>query len=349
MAADIYNLMAEAWTRIGPRIISDEDELRARLARRRSPMYARPPRPFCAVIRANDLRIHPNSAPIYPTDALDPADPGQHNVTLDSAVLRLLTQCINVPHPGLQAPKLAALLGISVFGIHKLIKNRILLARYLPNLGGKHGHPVPLVHTRGDFDPCACGYHRRGPERLWDELRRELPSHIPDDLTFTLTRVPQMHHVRSRTDFNGWRWLCPGCNRTANTLYLPLDLPDFADLHKIPVPPDELALTPHHPQMLACSTCHRIFKFSARSPQTQNICWNHAILHLSGGLLYGDEVNRPDWMKIAPAKTRYHLERDPDHEAHEAERLKRERFMRKFDSQPIWVNGKLNPLFNQDD
>src|SRR5207302_1418593 len=41
----------------------------------------------------------------------------------------------------------------------------------------------------------------------------------------------------------------------------------------------------------ACDKCHRIKRFSRCDPNA----WNEAVTYLSAGLLYGREVQRPDW------------------------------------------------------
>jgi hypothetical protein len=145
----------------------------------------------------------------------------------------------------------------------------------------------------------------------------------------------------------GWRWLCPGCHRRAQSLYLPLDLPDFALLNNIPLPPEELELSPFRPPTLACRSCHRLLGFSGATPANLASAWSHAIRYLSAGMLYGKEVQRPEWLKVAPSKVRHFLERDPEYFAHEVDRRQREEFDVKADSSPMWVKGKFNPIFKE--
>ena len=129
---------------------------------------------------------------------------------------------------------------------------------------------------------------------------------------------------------------------------MPLDPPDFAALHRIPIPEDEAALTLSRPRTLACQGCHSVCSPSGVDDHALRMLWRHAILHLSGGLLYGREVERPGWMQVGPAMARRYRERDPEHEKNEADRLRRERFTRAFDSGPLYINGKLNPIFDED-
>jgi DNA-binding CsgD family transcriptional regulator len=103
--------------------------------------------------------------------------------------------------------------------------------------------------------------------------------------------------------FTGWKWKCPICGRTASMLYLPIRA------REIELTKDEVRRTKDeeqttegdagnsssfipHPSSFACGRCHRIEFVKRRSAGET---WNHLISHLSGGLLYGREVPRPQW------------------------------------------------------
>jgi DNA-binding NarL/FixJ family response regulator len=65
-------------------------------------------------------------------------------------------------------------------------------------------------------------------------------------------------------------------------------------------------LCPHpsalSPSSFACATCHNIRTVSP----IENIYWNYLITHLSGGLLYGREVPKPQWFNdFATRKREY--------------------------------------------
>jgi hypothetical protein len=218
--------------------------------------------------------------------------------------------------------------------------------RYIPLLGGKRGHPIPVVHTRGEFDPCGSGVRQLGAERTWDGLLRDVPASIPHGLEFEVSRIP--HYFKGWGGrFTGWRWLCPACRKDVRSLLLPLTLPDFALLNKIPIPAEELEFSPTRPLAMACEACHRCRQFSGRNEACLAKSWQHTIRYLSTGMLYGDEVERPAWLRVAPSKVRHFLERDADYFAHEVDRRQREEFGVKLDSSPVWVKGKLNPIFNE--
>ena len=109
-------------------------------------------------------------------------------------------------------------------------------------------------------------------------------------------RGPAPSKSRGSLMFQGWRWLCPRCGRSASTIYLPLTHVNL--LANWPSACDELAragVPIHAPQpapSFACDTCHRP---RGRTP-TVGRFWNHLISVLSGGLLYGREVPRPPWL-----------------------------------------------------
>ncbi len=285
-------------------------------------------------------------AVICPTSATDEGREREHRVVLDSHLLKFLTTLVDIPAPGMDMHKAAGILGVAPSAMYRMIRDHRLGVRYIPGLGGQRGFPVPLVHTRGDFDPCGKGTRHLGAERMWDGLLGDVAAAIPEELESEVARVP-IHDKRRGGRFLGWRWLCPGCQRRAQSLYLPLDLPDFALLQKIPIPPDEAALTLRRPPALACRGCHGIMGFSGATRANLESAWSHAIRYLSSGMLYGKEVQRPEWLRIAPSKVRHFLERDADYFAHEVERRQREEFGVKVDSSPMWVNGRINPIFDE--
>lgn len=63
--------LREAWERVGPLVMGDLGELKARLGRRRTGALMAPPRAWCLAVRASDTRIHPYSAAIVPEYAFD--------------------------------------------------------------------------------------------------------------------------------------------------------------------------------------------------------------------------------------------------------------------------------------
>src|SRR5438445_11577186 len=84
---DMDRALFEAFSEVWPRLLKDPDELRARLARRRSSEMSRSPRAWCMAVRASDRRIEP-----YQTAAIiqyfRDREVEREEVRLDAAVVR---------------------------------------------------------------------------------------------------------------------------------------------------------------------------------------------------------------------------------------------------------------------
>jgi len=95
-------------------------------------------------------------------------------------------------------------------------------------------------------------------------------------------------------EFYGHRWQCPTCPRKTHILFLPLAQPNFLAGDLGPFEDDErfqdITFLPFK-RHFACRNCHHIFQPS----RMQYECWNQIVSYLTGGLLYGKEVPRPDW------------------------------------------------------
>jgi DNA-binding CsgD family transcriptional regulator len=118
-------------------------------------------------------------------------------------------------------------------------------------------------------------------------------------------RGPRERLARGSLQFLGWSWVCPGCGRTARTLYYPvhavsaLDLLGETDgsgraLAEMGI--ERIAEVDGYPKTVgtvACSRCHGVEFFST----VHNNGWNWLVMKVSGGLLYGREVKRPKWWK----------------------------------------------------
>jgi len=71
LGQELERNIREAWLRVRNEILTDPDELRRRLARRRMKSLTRPPRAWCVAIRASDRRITPAHWVIAPEHAMD--------------------------------------------------------------------------------------------------------------------------------------------------------------------------------------------------------------------------------------------------------------------------------------
>jgi hypothetical protein len=150
---DFEDCMRRAWAVVAPMLKANPDELKARLARRRSKMFLRPVRASCLAVRANDRRITPMTAAIVPDHAIDAQSPYhpcrliEHQVTLNKKTLIDLCRPVSIEPPGEPADIVAKRLGTTPAALHRLRANGTLEVHYVKGLWGRRGRPVPLVYT----------------------------------------------------------------------------------------------------------------------------------------------------------------------------------------------------------
>ena len=295
---DLDQAFADAWAKVGPMLRDDPDELKARLARRRSRMYLRPLRAFCLAVRASDLRINLARAIIVPEHAMDLGSewhPGrmiEHKVYLDKRVLREICRPVEIEPPGEPWYDVAKRLGCSPMGLRALRLNGTLRVHYIQGLSGRRGPATPLVYTPEALDPSALG--KRGPDPIWGCFWRYHAQWLPEDFEQALVRSPMYEVRHGRDQLWGWRWICPGCKRQVRTVYLPLRVPDWG-AHVGFKCDDEVDEAPEVNACFACMKCHGVINFS-RAGLRQS--WDQLVLHYSGGLMYGKEVKWPEWLKV---------------------------------------------------
>src|SRR6267142_2577054 len=149
---DIGLLIMEAWDKLRPRIVGDSDELNRRLARRRSATLMRPPRAWCLALRASDRRINPMHWIICPEHALDrdhelhPYEPIEHEVTIDTRVLRQFCRPVRTDSWGEEVADVARQLGVHRNTLNQARHANVFTERRIKGLGGKRGKPVPHIH-----------------------------------------------------------------------------------------------------------------------------------------------------------------------------------------------------------
>ena len=166
---DLEQSLCDAWRRIQPKLKSDPDELLRRLARRRTPTLTRPPRAWCLAIRASDRRINPATAIIVPDDAMDlPNDVSMdryqlHTVMLNARLVRKLTNPVYIERGGEEACEVARKLGVTLSSLHSARLHGTFRIRYIKNLGGKWGNPVPVLSCDDPLDPTGRFFGARTP------------------------------------------------------------------------------------------------------------------------------------------------------------------------------------------
>lgn len=179
---------------------------------------------------------------------------------------------------------------------------------------GKHGKPIPIVYAPSPLDVHM--QRGRAPDRVWGTLWQSKGEMLPDDFEMRAERVPRWQPWRNKTVMRGWDWRCPGraaanserveCGRLCRYLYAPLPLPTLAQSiceWALEMPEDSGLSGAWHPgitgdlqqdvgagrRSFACKQC-----WGVRNPSLLNhVGWNDFVTYISGGLLYGHEVERP--------------------------------------------------------
>lgn len=191
--------MWEAWEKVRPVLEGNPDELKARLARRRSRMYLRPLRAFCLAVRASDRRMTPGNTIMVPEDGAWPGRVDlwrEHEVTLDKRLLVELCRPVTLRPPGELVEDVARLLGMDPCSLAYLRKNGTLEVHYVKGLCGRRGKPVPLVYTPEMLDPSAWGKGR--PDPIWGGLWMYHAEWLPDDFEQAVARAPEWREFGGR-------------------------------------------------------------------------------------------------------------------------------------------------------
>lgn len=292
----------DAWALHGERILSSPLELEKRLARRRLKTLRRPLRGWCLTVRASDLRINPWTEIITSYHAADPEHPedyDDHEVTLTSETLRRLCRPFRIP-PGADWKEIAALLGCNKNNLVSARKRKLFHTVHYKNLGGQFGKPIPTLQYEHHLDPTAGRVAVRA-DPVWAGSYIQLADMVPDGIEQTILRVPNTIVTYGKPAHRGWFWICPACRQRVKLLYYPIkpfNLPEFLGMERLR---DEVDQVQPPPASFACVRCHGVRYYCRIDPNS----WGELIHHLSGGLLYGCEVTKPEWL-TKDRKRAYH-------------------------------------------
>jgi len=298
---DLDLAVIDAWNRLSPTILDNPAELQRRLARRRSATMRSPPRAMCLSVRASDRRLHTHAA-LLPEDAVDPDDldyPGYeaHDCTLDAHTVRTVCRAVQIPWPGWDWWHLAGAMGVHHETLRRAMRKGAIHVRRVTGLGGKpRSNPVPVVYLDHPLDPSSSNLWQP-PDPVWGAVWKTHADRVPDDLRQTLRRVPvEVEYPRQDGTvdlrFRGWRFICPGCGRPVRNVYYPLPVMDILTYFGIAVEPSEADAVAAPLPAFACVKCHKVRYFS----RVDRNSWNQLVTHLSAGLLYGHEVEKPAWL-----------------------------------------------------
>ena len=211
MGEELERNICEAWLRLRGKILSDPQELAGRLARRRNKSLTRPPRAWCVAIRASDRRITAAHWVISPEHAMDldhpghPYEPIEHEVTIQTHAIQ--RYCTPVSFSIAEAVDVARMLGVSNAMLLYARRRGRFFVDYEKGLGGKRGHPVPLISAnRQLFDPSQRDF--APPHPVW---RAQPRPHAPGRgvLRASPARSPEAPPPTSRSAAPSAAGRCP--------------------------------------------------------------------------------------------------------------------------------------------
>ncbi|MEM6258572.1 MAG: hypothetical protein AAGI37_09700 [Planctomycetota bacterium] len=180
-----------------------------------------------------------------------------------------------------------------------------LKVRYEPP--GRHnrrGREVPVVWSDHPLDPGAS--KGRPPAWWWGSMWTGLSEKIPSAFEQVVQRVPRLMPYPSQHGegeralrFRGWLWTCPCCGKAVPKLYAPLPvwtIGQYLGVEEglaveglsgewLPGVIDRWAGR----RRLKCRRCWRVRDGGAADLHG----WNEFVAYMSGGLLYGHEVEQP--------------------------------------------------------
>ena len=191
---DVRRAIETAWARVRDDLLADRDELRKRLVRRERPNLARPPREWCAAIRACDTRLRLPLAQLRPRQAIEKGREAPHHVRIDRDVIHAL--CAAVKVEGLTLDQAGGQLGTASKNLHHARVRGVFGNKYVEGLGGRWGRPRPVLLAKQPLDPCKRGFALA--DAAWSFAGRPCLSEVPGDFAQTLQRVPMFIEPRTR-------------------------------------------------------------------------------------------------------------------------------------------------------
>ena len=294
-------LLLESWYAVSEELRDKPWALGRRMERVGRKELRRPVRSWCVGLRASDSRI---GAHEWRTELQEHfAYKGKnHFVTLSGDRLRELCRPVRIKSPGVLVGEAAKLLGRDERTVWSWMgKGRLNVERSSVPGRTRMKHRVWC----GPMDPQADD--GRGPWEVWGTLWQSLWERIPAEYTQRVQRTTRLRMKReareeSQGHFCGWDWRCPGrllatgqylhCGRVCKKLWMPLPAWTIGDYLEgrtggvwEKMPRFELGRS-----RFACSKCWGM-RFDPVQSDPQE-AWNRFVSVISGGLLYGREVDR---------------------------------------------------------
>lgn len=295
------HLLIDSWYKVSEELKDKPWKLGRRMERVSRKELRRPVRAWCVGLRASDSRI---GAHEWRTELQGhfAAKGKNHFLTLTGERLRELCRPVRIDAPGATVPEAARLLGRDPRTVWSWMeKGRLNVERNSVPGRTRMKHRV----WGGPMDPQADD--GRGPWEVWGTLWQGLYERIPADYTQRVQRTTRLRFKRDDRNgepgqFRGWDWKCPGrvlatgqylkCSRVCKKLWLPLPAWTIGDYlgGRTGGVWEQLPRFEIGQSRFACSKCWGMRFDPVQSDPVE--AWNRFVSVISGGLLYGREVDR---------------------------------------------------------
>ncbi|MEM1109075.1 MAG: hypothetical protein AAGH99_10355 [Planctomycetota bacterium] len=292
-----------AWEEVRAKLAADPAARARRYERGLRSALRRPVRAWCVSVKASDTRIEHGA--MEDGEAAEACrERERHRVVLFGELVRHLVRPVEIDLPGLRYDVAAGRLGIDLRTIVDWMDKGWVESRR-EKVPGRRGLPTRFVFTRrGGIDVC----FPQGRDARWGTLWRGLWDRVPTGFEQTVERVPRLRPgacggvdsgEEGWRDFYGWDWVCPGrvladgteagCGRVCKKLVAPLPVWTIGRAISSDLP--EVPIADYEPERVrfACARCWNV----QHMPSDLNTAWNQLVTAISGGLLYGREVERP--------------------------------------------------------
>lgn len=308
---ELDTLLLHAWNRVSKQVRRDPMLALKRAQRRFCTSLWTPLRECCVVLRGSDTRINERSAWVEPHGAIDKHEP--HTVTLDGTLIRELTKPVMIDWPGVTLAEAAAMLGQTYCSLMNWKRKGVFEINTYPEFRFPDHRRRQYLWTPSPIDPN--NFQGRVPHSIWGTLWQWKWENVPKEYQLTVQRVPTTRRVRGRDQFRGWLFICPGrmnregehveCGRAVRYLYLPHTMWSLAkaigDDSGIEMPGESGLVGKWYPgwsdpvaepgtRSFACKQCWGVQHALLSNEQG----WNLFVTQISGGLLSGRDVPRPD-------------------------------------------------------
>ena len=325
---ELDTLLLQAWWRVSDDLQSKPWAMGRRMERVARQALRRPVRAWCLPLRASDSRIGAHELRNEFNTACYHRG-FNHRLVLRGDRVRALCQPVWIGEPGVTVVEAAKLLGRDERTIWSWVKKgRLEVKRRCVPGPTRMKHRV----WSGPMDPQADDGRGPWEVwgTLWQHLWERVPVDFAQRVERTArVRRKRLDRDRHPGHYRGWDWVCPGrvlatgqqvpCGRVCKKLWLPLPAWTIGDAlgdrageawakmprfeQPVPVRPDALgadtgteSVSKHagicgsYSRRFACAKCWGMrFDNYVSDPDE---AWNRFVSVVSGGLLYGREVDR---------------------------------------------------------